>query len=218
MGIEKLNKRTRNLDYYRIFYISIFVLCLLLTFSLASATDIIYRNPWDLDKTTKYIMVENMTNTSLFWETNLGDLDDVNITQFENDGGTLSILESWLTSFIEGISKWANYYTKTESDERYLQEETDPNYFSNPLNYINESYNDNWINDTFYNKTESNNNYVNLTGDTMQGDLDMNSNNITSVDYLDTTTLKLNSIGSTACDLSVSGTMCKNSTATYIVG
>jgi hypothetical protein len=218
MGIEKLNKRTRNLDYYRIFYISIFVLCLLLTFSLASATDIIYRNPWDLDKTTKYIMVENMTNTSLFWETNLGDLDDVNITQFENDGGTLSILESWLTSFIEGISKWANYYTKTESDERYLQEETDPNYFSNPLNYINESYNDNWINDTFYNKTESNNNYVNLTGDTMQGDLDMNSNNITSVDYLDTTNLKLNSIGATACDLSVSGTMCKNNTATYIVG
>jgi hypothetical protein len=186
---------------------------LIFSFSLASSLAVNFG-----DDFSPVIIVNETYNQSYYWITDEGSLSTINSTQFENDGGTLSILESWLTSFIEGVSKWANYYTKTESDERYLQEETDPNYFDNPLNYINESYNDTWINDTFYNKTESNNNYVNLTGDTMQGDLDMNNYNITNVNYLDTTNLKLNSIGATACDLSVSGTMCKNSTATYIIG
>jgi hypothetical protein len=186
---------------------------LIFSFSLTSALAVNFGEDF-----SPVIIVNETYNQSYYWITDEGSLSTINSTQFENDGGTLSILESWLTSFIEGVSKWANYYTKTESDERYLQEETDPNYFSNPFNYLNESYNDTWINDTFYNKTESDGKYITLTGDTMQGDLDMNSNNITSVDYLDTTNLKLNSIGATACDLSVSGTMCKNNTATYIVG
>ena len=43
---------------------------------------------------------------------------ELNSTQFET-GEPTTIKTSWLTSFIEGISKWVNYYTKTEIDNRY---------------------------------------------------------------------------------------------------
>lgn len=39
----------------------------------------------------------------------------VNTTQFDSSN-PIHIKESWLTTFIEGISKWVNYYTKTEID------------------------------------------------------------------------------------------------------
>ena len=38
----------------------------------------------------------------------------VNSTQFDSDN-PIHIKTSWLTSFIESISKWANYWTKTEN-------------------------------------------------------------------------------------------------------
>ena len=37
-------------------------------------------------------------NASEFWITNVGDLDNVNATQFTGDDGVLTILESWLRS------------------------------------------------------------------------------------------------------------------------
>lgn len=40
----------------------------------------------------------NNTNASEFWITNLGSLDDVNATQFNNNAGTLNIDESWVDS------------------------------------------------------------------------------------------------------------------------
>lgn len=43
---------------------------------------------------------------------------ELNTTQFET-GEPATIKTSWLTSFIESISKWANYYTKSEIDNRY---------------------------------------------------------------------------------------------------
>jgi hypothetical protein len=41
-------------------------------------------------------------------------------TQFDITGEDVSISTSWLTSFINGISKWSDYYTKTQSDDKYV--------------------------------------------------------------------------------------------------
>lgn len=43
-------------------------------------------------------------NSSEFWITNLGPLDNANATQFENNGGFLSISLSWLTSVIVSLN------------------------------------------------------------------------------------------------------------------
>ena len=43
---------------------------------------------------------------------------ELNSTQFET-GEPATIKQSWLTTFIESVSKWANYYTKSEIDNRY---------------------------------------------------------------------------------------------------
>lgn len=51
---------------------------------------------------------------------------ELNSTQFET-GEPATIKTSWLTSFIESISKWANYYTKTEIDARYSNNTGDQN-------------------------------------------------------------------------------------------
>ena len=48
---------------------------------------------------------------------NTGQTTTFNSTQFET-GEPATIKESWLTSFIESISKWANYWTKTELAEQ----------------------------------------------------------------------------------------------------
>ena len=48
--------------------------------------------------TTEYVI--NASNHSKYWDTNLGSLDNVNSTQFENNGGTLNMITSWLQGFI----------------------------------------------------------------------------------------------------------------------
>ncbi len=48
--------------------------------------------------------VTNSTvNVSEIWRTNIGDLDNANSTQFENNGGTLSLIWSWLTGELDGL-------------------------------------------------------------------------------------------------------------------
>ncbi len=51
--------------------------------------------------------VLNVSNASVLdaeiWITNAGNLDDVNLTQMEDSGGELNILESWLKSFGSGL-------------------------------------------------------------------------------------------------------------------
>lgn len=42
-------------------------------------------------------------NVSNYWETNLGNLENVNATQFEGTGGTLTIMLSWLSSVGNGL-------------------------------------------------------------------------------------------------------------------
>jgi len=55
--------------------------------------------------------------------------------------------------------------------------------------------------------------WCSLTGCTMSGNLNMGTQNITNMTFI-----KLNNIGSKPCDLSVLGSICKNSTGTYIIG
>ncbi|MFW6130124.1 MAG: hypothetical protein ACOC56_02995 [Atribacterota bacterium] len=53
------------------------------------------------------IVINETSNQTEYWNTNEGTLDDVNSTQFENNGGTLNIINSWLTSL---------FYTQDEVD------------------------------------------------------------------------------------------------------
>jgi len=47
-------------------------------------------------------------NSSEYWNTNLGPLDNANSTQFENTGGTLSIIQSWILGLINQAKIWQN--------------------------------------------------------------------------------------------------------------
>ncbi|RLF57464.1 MAG: hypothetical protein DRN27_07735, partial [Thermoplasmata archaeon] len=55
------------------------------------------------------IIINETSNQSEYWNTNIGSLNNVNSTQFSNNGETLNILESWLNSFVIGLSKWDDY-------------------------------------------------------------------------------------------------------------
>ena len=68
---------------------------------------------------------------------------ELNSTQFET-GEPATIKTSWLTSFIEGISKWVNYYTKSEIDNRYSNNTGDQdlsNYYNKTSNLNAVGYN-----------------------------------------------------------------------------
>lgn len=47
-------------------------------------------------------------NSTDNWNTNLGPLDNVNSTQFENNGGTLSIIQGWIQGLIDMAKIWEN--------------------------------------------------------------------------------------------------------------
>lgn len=72
-------------------------------------------------------VTQNITN-------NITETLELNSTQFET-GEPVTIKTSWLTSFTEDISKWTNYFTKTESDLRYIQTESDPVWTADKVNY-----------------------------------------------------------------------------------
>ena len=88
----------------------IFSLILLSNFSFSSALPDDSGNKIDFTYSTpiNYSLIPTVNSTE-YWNTNLGSLGDVNSTQFSNNGGTLNILESWLNSFVIGLSKWDNY-------------------------------------------------------------------------------------------------------------
>ena len=56
----------------------------------------------NFDRTPFNISTQSV-NSSNYWNTNIGDLDNVNSTQFENSGGQLHLLNSWLTTFINSF-------------------------------------------------------------------------------------------------------------------
>jgi len=103
---------------YKIYLGVIFSLTFLFLFSLSltSATDSFgYGLTESIPINYSNIVINETSNMTNSWDTNIGILDGVNSTQFENQGGNLSIKTSWLTSFIEAVSKWTNYWTKTEN-------------------------------------------------------------------------------------------------------
>lgn len=51
-----------------------------------------------------YTVLNFSTNSSEYWHTDIGNLNDVNSTQFENNAGTLSIIASWLQSSIQSVA------------------------------------------------------------------------------------------------------------------
>jgi hypothetical protein len=86
----------------------IFLFIFLVSFNLISSLEIGTEGEIGLDLITSPTITTNgtstvNTNSSENWVTNLGSLDDANATQFENNGGTLNILESWLTSFVNNF-------------------------------------------------------------------------------------------------------------------
>ena len=89
-------------------------------------------------------------------------------------GSSITVNQTWLTAFIEIIVEGYNYITGAdvpnyETDSKAYNgtlayNSSLANYYpaSNPLNFINTTtpYNDTWINNTFYNKTQSDSRYL----------------------------------------------------------
>lgn len=126
---------------------------------------------------------ETQTNSSVYW----GDLLSVHSTQFNKLAGILSLNTNWLENFIINVDKWDNYYTKTQSNNRYLQSESDPNYFNNPNQYYNsttipQSYNL----AAYYNRTEIDNILLNYYNDS-EVDVLINDLNISFGNYYNKT-------------------------------
>ena len=122
------------------FQISIFSFLFIFLFSSSfiSATDFYYDNPSlpslkpPTTTTTTINNVTGSTNSSDYWD----NLDTTNSTQFDNSGSTLSILESWLTSFVD------NWFTSQTTDD--LAEGT-------TNLYDNQSWNESRLWDTTFN-------------------------------------------------------------------
>ena len=125
---------------------------------------------------------ETQTNSSVYW----GDLLSVHSTQFNKLAGILSLNTNWLENFIINVDKWDNYYTKTQSNNRYLQSESDPNYFNNPNQYYNSTTLPNIDLSPYYNKTEVNNILLNYYNETEVDSL-INSLNSSFGDYYNKT-------------------------------
>ena len=67
----------------------------------------------NLNPSINYSKIEvNSSNYTDIWQTNVGNLDNVNSTQFENNGGTLNMITSWLQGFINSQNSvaWNNLY------------------------------------------------------------------------------------------------------------
>ena len=116
----------------------------------------------------------------------MGDLLSVHSTQFNKLAGILSLNTNWLENFIINVDKWDNYYTKTQSNNRYLQSESDPNYFNNPNQYYNSTTLPNIDLSPYYNKTEVNNILLNYYNETEVDSL-INSLNSSFGDYYNKT-------------------------------
>ena len=77
----------------------VLILLLCITIPLVEAPGV--HNPnLPLVKTESTTGVNTTANSSSYWSTNIGSLDNVNTTQFENNGGFLSIIPSWITSLM----------------------------------------------------------------------------------------------------------------------
>ena len=110
------------------------------------------------------IVINETSNQSEYWNTNLGSLGNVNATQFENNGGTLSILNSWLTSFFNLLFGGKTTDDLTEGSTNL---------------YDNQSWNE----------SHADGKYIPYTGATQ--DVDLGSNNLTTTDTIQSKISKL---------------------------
>lgn len=142
-------------------------------------------------------------NSSNYWD----GFNSVNASQFENNGGVLSIIEAWFSSFFDSLfgakttDDLAEGSTNLYDNQSWNQSHADTLYDpiggseSDPLwssNYT--SYNASWsyyepdtnISDTNLSESDIhdyiNDDYVNITGDTMTGALNVTNGNNISID------------------------------------
>jgi hypothetical protein len=116
-----LNRKEGRKATYKIYLGVIFSLTFLLLFSLVSSLDTSSSNPLgyynpNLPNINQKDISVGSVNNSYYNNTYINQTVNVTVneTQFDSNN-PISIKESWLTSFIESISKWANYWTKTEN-------------------------------------------------------------------------------------------------------
>ena len=83
---------------------------LVLTLSLYPSVSALQTSQWD------YIP-QGMINNSYYNNTYINQTIETNSTQFEDDD-ILNIKESWLETFVNALSKWTDYYTKSEIDSK----------------------------------------------------------------------------------------------------
>lgn len=142
---------------------------------------------------------ETQTNSSVYW----GDLLSVHSTQFNKLAGILSINTNWLENFIINVDKWDNYYTKSQSNNRYIQTEVDPYYFSNPNQYYNSTtIPQGYDLSGYYNKTEVDNILLDYYNETEVDSL-INSLNNSFGDYYNKTEVDALINGIPAPDLTI---------------
>ena len=108
---------------------------------LPDFSDLTTLYPWqgyifNMKKDNIYVIINNATclgkfNGNVSWTTNNGTLTGINTTQMQNNGGTLTILVSWLTSLFYQKSE---VYNKTEinsqiiNNQTYLRNNTSPTF------------------------------------------------------------------------------------------
>lgn len=83
----------RNKTFFLSYFIFIF---LILSSSLALAIQTSGPYAYNIVELPVFNNATAAVNSSEFWLTNIGALDDVNTTQFSNVGGALTIIESWI--------------------------------------------------------------------------------------------------------------------------
>jgi hypothetical protein len=153
------------------------------------------------------ISTANFSNFSDNWITNIGNLDDVNDTEFDNVGGILTHSISWLTGVFNSLISIAepllnvnssNFWDSIDEpnstffDVINSQLTINPEWFQSAWNseldmtttdQLTEGSINKYDNKSF-NQTFTDEKYVNIDGDTMTGILDMGNNNLTNVDNL----------------------------------
>jgi hypothetical protein len=92
---------------------------LILSLSLVSSLDTSSSNPFgyynpNLPNINAPIVSGGDVNNTYYNNTYINQSNIFNDTQFDSND-PITIKTSWLTSFIEALSKWANYWTKTEN-------------------------------------------------------------------------------------------------------
>lgn len=103
-------------------------------------------------------------NSSDYWD----NLDDYNNTQMNNSGGILTIMESWLTSIINGFGPFGDFFFanfSTSFDNNFSAKTTDDLTEGTTNLYDNKSWNQSHA-DTLYYSIDNPNNYINETNDT----------------------------------------------------